>query len=139
MLLKQVFLYAGDTQFPTSRFHYHQYHPVSLPLPTPHTSTLVWGMQGEERKRIDVTGIHAQSCEYHISGERSKAATNSTDPISLWSSIEKKLNTRVNWCAFDLHWNKSKMTHSNEKSLIMDERVILSLNSFCLEEEDEGD
>lgn len=50
-------------------------------------------------------------------------------PISLWSSIKKRLNIRVNWCTFDLHWNKSKMTHSNEKSLIIDERVILSLNS----------
>lgn len=25
------------------------------------------------------------------------------DPISLRSSTEKKLNTGVNWCAFDLH------------------------------------
>lgn len=84
---------------------------------------------------------NAQPSECHMPGERSKAATNSTrshffkaqnwkelldtggEPVSLWSPLEQK----------------SKMTCSNEKSFIMDERqAILSLNSICLEGKGQG-
>jgi hypothetical protein len=83
-------------------------------------------MQGKERKTTDMADSHMRSYVTITYLERDlRLQQIQLDPISLRSSIEKELNTRVNWCALDLHGNKSKMTHSNEKTLIMDEMVIL--------------
>lgn len=138
ILLKQVLLYAGNTQFPTSSFHYHQYHSFPSSPHTPHFYSCLGDTgQRKEKNRCDRQPCPAMWVSHYLERDL-RLQQIQLDPLSLWSSIKKKLNSRINWCTFDFHWNKSKMTHSNEKSMIMDERVILSLNSFCLEEEDEG-